>query len=70
MRLSSSEDEHSKETTDMTKTITWKQVAAELKCGLYLSHDDYGRRVMRCNNGWVQARTPKHAMAFIKGIID
>lgn len=54
----------------MTKTITWKQVAAELKCGLYLSHDDYGRRVMRCNNGWVQARTPKHAMAFIKGIID
>jgi len=50
--------------------ITWKMVAAQLKMGLYLSHDDHGNRVMRCNNGWIQARTPRRAIAFIRSIVD
>lgn len=50
------------------KATTWKDVAAKLKMGLYISTDDYGRKVMRCNNGWVQARTPKQAMEFINSI--
>lgn len=52
------------------KKITWTMVKAELKSGLYLSHDDYGNKVMRCNNGWIQARTPRHALAFIRSFIN
>jgi len=52
------------------KKITWAMVRAELKAGLYLSYDDYGNKVMRCNNGWIQARTPRDALAFVRGIID
>ena len=53
----------------MTKA-TWTTVAANLKMGLYLSHDDYGNKVLRCNNGWIQARTPRQAMAFIRSVIN
>jgi len=54
----------------MTKRITWKDVEKVLKEGLYISYDDWtGRKVLRCNNGWIQARTPRNAMIFINGII-
>lgn len=58
----------------MTKRITWKDVEEALmeplEKGLYISYDDWtGRKVLRCNNGWIQARTPRNAMIFINGII-
>jgi hypothetical protein len=57
-------------TANMKTRWTWTKIAAALakrnELGVYLSYDDYGNRVLRCNNGWIQARTPTQASYFVK----
>ena len=51
----------------MTKT-TWKEVKAlcETKGFFYVSSDENGRKVLRCNNGWVQSRRPDYAAMIVR----
>jgi hypothetical protein len=50
------------------KSVTWTVVREAIKSSngfFYLSYDDYDRRVLRCNNGWIQARSPRNALALV-----
>ena len=49
-------------------TTTWKEVKAlcDAKGFFYVSCDDDGRKVLRCNNGWVQSRRPDYAAMIVR----
>jgi hypothetical protein len=51
------------------KKTTWGDVkaACKVKPFFYLSLcENTGKRVLRCNNGWIQSRRPDYAMAIIR----
>jgi len=55
----------------MKKRYTWAMVkkacdeSRYIDGTMYLSYDDYGRKVLRDWNGWIQARTPAHCRFFV-----
>mgnify|MGYP000103030905 CR=1 FL=1 len=51
----------------MTK-ITWKNVKelCDKRGFFYVSFDDDGRKVLRCNNGWIQSRWPDYAVIIVR----
>ena len=51
------------------KKTTWGDVkaACKVKPFFYVSLcENTGKRVLRCNNGWIQSRRPDYAMAIIR----